>query len=87
MAVEIRQTIVTPDANGTESVVQLHISDAPLLDEDAAKLRIILSAKVDPRHGALLVQVQYAALRAASDALNSMVQTMAQGIKDSGREP
>ncbi len=83
MAVEIRQTIVTPYAE--KALVQLHISDAPLDAEGEAKLRIVLSAKVDLLPGMLLDQIQRDALSAARDAISPILQRMAKQIQESGR--
>jgi hypothetical protein len=83
MPMEIRQTIVTPDAKGTASV-QLHISDAPLEDASAAFV-LRLSARIPLRPGALLVEAQRAALVAAREAMSPFLQEMADEIRKSGR--
>jgi hypothetical protein len=75
MAIEIRETTVTPDAAG--SVVQLHISDvAP--DAEGATFRLVLLVKMPPlKTPPLLAQLQRAAMARAQDALTPILQDLA----------
>jgi hypothetical protein len=74
MAIEIRETIVTPDANG--SVVQLHISDVALGDEGGS-FRLVLRAKLPAYETPLLMHCQREAMKKADDVLRALVQQMA----------
>lgn len=78
MNVEILETIVTPDANGT--LVQLQISDKPLLAEDAA-IRLVLTVRVPALELPLLVHLQREAMKVGSDALRAVLQDLASQIQ------
>jgi hypothetical protein len=58
---EIRETTVTPDADG--SIVRLHISDVPLAVEHTPAIRIMIEAKLPPYRTALLEQYQREAIQ------------------------
>jgi hypothetical protein len=73
----ILQTIVTPDGDGT--VVQLQISDAPLLDESAA-IRIALTVRVGAYDLPLLAHLEREALEVALRALRDLSQAKASEI-------
>jgi hypothetical protein len=75
---EIRETIVTPEAN--EIAVQLQISDAPLPAEDA-KILILLNVRLPAYETPLLVHIQREAIRQAFDALSALAQEMASEIQ------
>lgn len=81
MAVQIRETIVTPDETG--SVVQLHISDvAP--DAEGATFRLILLAKLPPyRSPPVLAQLQRAAMKIGQDNLTPLLQNLAAELQQS----
>ncbi len=83
MAVEIRETIVTPAKGG--DVVQIHISDVPLEDASAS-LRLILTAKVPSYEAPALAQLQREAMKAASEALSEILRSLAGDIQESGRD-
>jgi hypothetical protein len=82
MAIEIRETIVTPDPTG--DVVQLHISDAELGDENGS-FRLVLRAKLPPFEVPALAQLQREAMGAAQDALTPLLTNLARQITESGR--
>ena len=84
MAIEIRETIVTPAQDG--DVVQLHISDAPPGDEFSA-FDLHLTVKIPKFQAALLLHVQREAISIASDYLYGQAQEMAATIRQSGRDP
>lgn len=83
MAVEIRETIVTPDDAGAGSFVQLQIADAPLPAEDAA-IRLTLAVSIPGYEAPLLAQLQRAAMRAAQDTLTGLLQQLASEIQSAG---
>ena len=83
MAIEIRETIVTPDATG--DVVQLHISDAPQDDESATFVVQIL-AKLPPLEMPLVAQCQRETLKIAQDALSVILQKTAKQITSAGHD-
>jgi hypothetical protein len=79
MAIEIRETIVTPAPDG--DLIQLHISDvAP--DAEGATFRLVLLAKLPPLEPALLEQLQREALTTAQDALTPILQHLAREITE-----
>ena len=81
MAIEIRETIVTPDPSG--DVVQLHISDVALGDEGGS-FRLVLRAKLRPFEIPLVAQLQREAMTFAQEALSSILQKSAKEITQAG---
>lgn len=81
MAVEIRETTVTP--KGETQLVQLHISDAPP-DDESAETVLLLSVHLPnykvPRFG----QIQREAMKAAQDHLTEILQSMARELTKAG---
>lgn len=78
MAVEIRATNVTHDADG--DVVQLHISDAPLEDASASLL-IVLTAKLRPMEAPALGHVQRETLILASQSIRDLINDLERVLK------
>ena len=81
MAVEIRETIVTPSKEG--DVVELHISDAPRGDESATFV-LTLQAKVGPFENPMLVHVQRAAMKRGSEELHDLLKGLAAELHQQG---
>ena len=81
MAIEIRETIVTPDPTG--DVVQLHISDVGVADEGGA-FRLVLRTKLPPFQVAVLAQLQREAMKIAQDTFSELLQNMANEITNAG---
>jgi hypothetical protein len=81
MPIQIRETIVTPDATG--DVVQLRISDAPL-DDESASLQITILAKLRPLQTPTLAHLQRAAMETAQDALTPILTNLASELQQSG---
>jgi len=80
MAIEIRETIVTPDADGL--FVQLHISDAAP-DDLAATFRLILRSKLPPpKTTPALAQLQRAALTNARAEIGRLFQSLGHQLND-----
>jgi hypothetical protein len=76
---EIRQTTVTPDADG--SIVRLQISDAPLQSESATML-LDMTVKLPEYTAPLLIaQFQRQALRVAMEVLRSFERRIIQEIR------
>ena len=76
---EIRETTVTPDADG--SIVRLHISDVPLEDEYTPAIRILIEAKLpDYEPPLLLGQLQREAMKIAQNALTPILEKLAKEI-------
>ncbi len=71
MPVAIRETIVTPDADG--AVVQLRISDAALPDGPPA-FAVTLQARVTIDPSAPLAAIQNAALKVLREELTGLLQ-------------
>lgn len=76
---QILQTTVTQDAGG--AVVQLQISDAPLLAEDAA-IRLILTVRVPGFLTPLLAHLERAAMTEARNVLSALLQSKGQEIQE-----
>lgn len=70
MAVEIRETTVTPMANGYG--VQLRISDAPTADVSAA-FELLLNVQIPAQTNDQLIVLQRAAMRMATAQLRSLI--------------
>lgn len=70
MAIEIRETIVTP--KDAEHVVQLHISDVAPGDE-AATFRLLLSVQIQRSETDQLSVIQRDALREAHAAIRHLL--------------
>ncbi len=83
MAVEIRETIVTPAKGG--DVVQIHISDVPLEDASAS-LRLILTAKVGSYRAPALAQLQWEAMKIAGEALATLRKELGEDVQRTGRD-
>jgi hypothetical protein len=66
---KILQTIVTPDASGSQ--IQLEVSDALQLDEEAG-IRITLSVHLPDYETTTLLHLQRLAISAAQDALREI---------------
>lgn len=81
MPIELRETIVTPDASG--DVVQLRISDAPLGDEPAP-FQLTILAKLPAYQAPALTQLQRAAMKMAKDALSELIQKLVAEIQQGG---
>lgn len=82
MSAEIRRTTVTPTEGG--SVVQLHISDAPLeAPFEAIELQMTVSL---PRYekAILVEQAQREAMKRAQDVLSSLLQQLAAALNERG---
>jgi hypothetical protein len=74
MPIEIRETIVTPAADG--DLVQLHISDAPPGDESAT-FRLNLLAKLPLVRTPALAQLQREAIEMTQATLSEILQGLA----------
>ena len=83
MAVEIRQTIVTPDTGG--SLVQLEIADASLGDAPPP-FQIVLRATVRLPSEPMIAEAQRAALKAAQAEVTALLQKLANEIQAAGRD-
>ena len=75
--VEIRETIVTPDANG--ALVQLQISDVPPPYEGAAIL-LTLAVRVPEFRSPLIAHIQHEAVLVADDTLRDLAQRLLQEV-------
>jgi hypothetical protein len=84
MPIEIRETIVTPVANG--QVVQLHISDVPLDDEGGA-FRLVLRAKLPSFRTPLVRQLQREAMKIAQDKMTDLLKNLASEIQKTELSP
>jgi hypothetical protein len=83
-AAEIRETIVTPVDPIGGHVVQVQISDAPLLDEHTGEIRVLVRAKLPAFEGPLIEQLQREAMRVAQDTLTDLLRRLAQEIQRAG---
>jgi hypothetical protein len=81
MPIEIRETIVTPDASA--DVVQLRISDVPL-DDESGSLQLTILAKLRPLKTPTLAHLQRAAMQNAQDALTHLLRFLAKELQESG---
>jgi hypothetical protein len=81
MAIEIRETIVTPTVGG--DVVQLHISDAPLGDESASFV-LTLQTTVEPFENPMLAHLQIEAMHYADEALTALGSHLHEDLKRQG---
>jgi hypothetical protein len=81
MPVEIRETTITPDADG--DTIQLRISDAPLGDESAS-FQLTILATLPPLQTAALAQLQREAMKIAQDALTPILKNLASQLQKSG---
>ena len=81
MAIEIRETIVTTEADA--DVVQLHISDVEP-NAEGATFRLILLAKLRPLETPLLAQYQREAMKVAQETLTDILQKSAKEITQAG---
>lgn len=73
----IRETVLTPKGDGGVAV-ELHISDAPLDDEDAAFV-LRLHVEIPPQQGDRLSQVQREALKVASQVIRDLISAKPRG--------
>lgn len=73
MAIEIRETIVEPTAEGLS--VQLHISDVPK-GAEGATFQLILLAKMPRSETPVLAQLQRAALHRARQEMGTLWQAL-----------
>jgi hypothetical protein len=76
---KILETTITQDADGV--IVQLQISDAPPLAEDAA-IRLVLTVRVPEYRTPLLAHLERAAMTEARNVLSALLQSKAQEIQD-----
>jgi hypothetical protein len=74
---KILQTIVTPDASGSR--IQLEVSDASQLDEEA-DIRITIAVHVPDFEPTALPHLQRHALSVAQEALGVIRQTLAEEL-------
>lgn len=81
MAIEIRETIVTPAQDG--DVVELHISDVAPNDEGGA-FRLVLRTKLPPFQTPVFAQLQREAMKLAQDTFSELLQNMANEITNAG---
>jgi hypothetical protein len=81
MAVEIRETTVTP--GGASDIVLLRLSDVPL-DDASGSLQLTILAKLRPLKTPTLAHLQRQAMTVAQDALTPILQTLAKEIQEAG---
>jgi len=74
VAIEIHETIVSPDVNGI--AVQILISDEPQQRADEAKFRVTLDLRLSDYDLPLVAQIQRAAIGAAMDELRAIYQSL-----------
>lgn len=80
MAVELRETTITPAQEG--DVVQIYISDAERGDE-AAEIVLQFHVRLEKRHrNPLLTQLQRDALKTARDYVGEILQDLAQAAQE-----
>jgi hypothetical protein len=85
MAIEIRETTITTDADAT--IVQIHIADAPISDETAA-FRLTLLAKMPRYKSPYVAQVQREAILEAREALLRIADALLQELpRDANARP
>ena len=77
--IEIRETIVTPTADGLGVSVELHISDAPKNDEFAT-FRLLLLATMPNLNGRPLEGWQIAAMERAWQELDTLQKALYQQV-------
>jgi hypothetical protein len=77
--VEIRETTITPDADG--SIVRLQISDVPPPYESATMLLDVTVKLPEYTAPPLLAQLQRQAIRAAMEVLRAFDQSLIQEIR------
>ena len=81
MAIEIRETIVSPGASG--DAVQIHISDAARNDESATFV-LTIAAKIRPLQTPTLAHLQREAMKIALDSLTPILSRLATELRESG---
>jgi hypothetical protein len=77
--VEIRETTIIPDADG--SVVRLQLSDAPLQSESVTTLLVVTVTLPEYTAPSLIVQLQRQAILAAMEILREFDQSLLQEIR------
>lgn len=79
--VEVRETIVTPSADGGH-IVQLHISDVGQHSEGATFRLVLLATLPEPGSTAPpLAYLQYQAMEAAHTALEPMIRALVAEVR------